>query len=286
MSNTLMLHCGGKPATFEEVCDVEIPEQTATYRPVPHGDLVRLCRSRMEREFGLASPVEQFGMNKEGKQFFGTLTYDLGGDNRVDLSAFAGNGIERDAVVKAYGFSIALRNSIDKSLKAAVAGGLNTFNCDNLTIHGSSFTILLPHTKNVWESLKTQVMGRVADAASQYVRTVRFVEGMKRVSVDSSRGYEKLGLARGRGILTGSQFERAVQAWRGTMKEDDPFYDMRYTAYALYQSFTEGLKLGSVARKMDQYTGVSDFFENHDLAPSTNHMTTREEMIEEAQLAS
>lgn len=262
----MLLHCGGEPATWEQVCDVEIPDPTSTWRPVPHSDLVRLCEDRMNKEFGLDSPERQFGLNRKGAQFFGTLTYDLSGDNRIDLAALTeGSGIDLPQAVKDYGFSIAMRNSLNKSLKAAVAGGLTTFNCDNLSIHGSSFTILLPHTKNVWESLKQQVMGRVAEAAGQYMRTVRFVESMKSKHVNDSDAYQLLGLARGRGILTAGQFELSLQAWRETWKEGSTFHSERGTVFALYQAFTHGLKLGGVGRKLDQYTGVSDFFEQREL---------------------
>jgi hypothetical protein len=262
-----ILHCGGKPADFAQVCNVELPEATDTYRTVPHGDLIRLLKKRMEVEFDLIEPNEQYGLNREGKQLFGSLAYDLRTDHKVDLSAFDENGLDLEQVKQVYGFAIAFRNSYDRSMSAAVAGGTHCFICDNLSIHGSAFTIIHPHTKNVWDFLVPEVMKKVAYSSREFIATVKFQESMKEKMVTMDVGYKVLGLARGRGIFTPGQYERAIDVFRAIQKKDHPFYPQRRNAYGLYQSFTDGLKMGSIYKKIDRYTGASDLFEELDLAP-------------------
>ena len=155
MSNNMMLHCGGMPATFEDICQIEPPEATATYRPVLHGDLVRLVEDEMHARFRLKNPVKQFGLNREGKQMFGSLTYNLNESTEVDLSAFAGSSSYD--MFDSYGFSIVMRNAYDKSMSVGLAGGTKTFICDNMAITGNSFRVMRRHTKNVWEDVVLMV---------------------------------------------------------------------------------------------------------------------------------
>lgn len=265
----MILHCGGKVATMEEVGDVPVPDGTDSYRPVPHLDIDRLIRRRMQVEFGLAEPRAVYGMNHKGTQLFATLTYDLSHNgDRVDLSAFEeSGGLDANQVKQAYGFTIGFRNSYDKSMSLGVAGGLSLFICDNLCLHGSAFTILYQHSKKVWDKLVPEMMQKVAAVSEQYVRTVRFCEAMKEIEVSQDRAYEVIGLARGRSVLTTGQMERTIKAYRNMQKEGEPFHGNRATAFGLYQAVTDGLKLGTVTRKIDQYTGASDLFEELELVP-------------------
>ena len=260
MSNHIMLQCGGMPASFEDICNVEPPEATDTYCPVMHGDLVRLVEDEMKARFSLSKPEMQFGLNREGKQMFGSLTYNMvEQDQSVDLSAFTsiehvGNSFND------YGFSIVMRNAYDKSMSVGLAGGTKTFICDNMAITGNSFTIMRRHTKNVWDDVVPMVMQKVRGVADEYRKTVIFQESMKEKLIKQDRGYEIIGLARGRGVLTSNQMGVALDEWRLSRRKDHNFYDHRDNAYGLYNAFTHGLKLGHVGRKIDEYTGASTLF--------------------------
>jgi len=268
---TQLLHCGGQPASFEEVAMVEVPHATSSYRPVPHADLIRLLRDRVTKETGLEDPVQEYGLNKEGKQLFGTLTYDIGSSNtEVDLSAFT-NEVGAEKAMKDYGFSIAFRNSYDKTMSLGIAIGATTFVCDNLALHGSWLTILRKHTPNVWDDVVPMAMQRIASSIGAWVQIVAFMDDMKRRQVTMDEGYRHIGLGLGRGVLTANAASAALREWRGMARnEDHKFNDYSGTSYGLYQSFTEGLKLGRVTRKIDQYTGVSSLFEEAELVNPIN----------------
>lgn len=258
---TLMLHCGGQPASFEDICSIEVPNNTDTYRAVPHGDIVRLIEDRVGKETGLDQPERRFGLNREGHQMFGTLSYSLGDWNNhgVDLTAF-GDRIED--ISKQYAFTVGFRNSYDKSMSVGIAIGTSVFACDNLALHGNWLTILKRHTRKVWDSIVPAVMTRIATAPQDWVRQVTLLETMKDKEVHLEEGYRNIGLALGRGILTPNQGSKAMKEWRATNRKDDHVHaDFKNTAFGLYQSFTESLKLGSVPRKIDQYCGTSALFD-------------------------
>ena len=271
----MILHCGGQHATFEDVALVEVPPATTTYRPVPHADLIRLLEDRVTKETGLIKPNKAFGLNKEGKQLFGTLTYDMGTTEGpvVDLSAFD-NGLDIEQARSNYGFSIGFRNSYDKSMSLGIAVGATLFVCDNLALHGSWLTIMRKHTQNVWDDVVPMAMTRIASSVGGWVEMVRFMEGMKQRSVTTDEGYRHIGLGLGRGVLTANGAGVALKEWRHmARREEHPFHDHANTSFGLYQSFTEGLKLGRVTRKIDQYTGTSALFEEAQLVePMTQEL--------------
>ena len=248
---TLILHCGGKPATFEDICSIPVPPSTATYRGVPHGDITRLVIDRVKKETGLLPTEMQFGLNRDGAQMFGVLKYE---------DTFAGSN---------YGMMYGLRNSYDKSLSIGIAHGISVLVCDNLAIHGSRFSVLRKHTGNCWDDVIQMVVRAAMDTEVHTRRMGQWLDALKDTSMDLGRGYEILGLATGQGLLAMNQFSRALQEWRSI--ETKPEYrhsEFRDTGYALYQAFTEGLKQGAVDRKLDAYCGVSQLFEELHLAPT------------------
>ena len=53
---TLIAHCGAMKVTLEELRRIPTPDTTATYRPVPHIQLVETIQSRLDR-YGIAFPA-------------------------------------------------------------------------------------------------------------------------------------------------------------------------------------------------------------------------------------
>jgi hypothetical protein len=281
---SMILHCGGEAATFEDICSIDVPQGTRSYRPVPHGDLVRLIEEEVETRHHLGKPEMKFGLNREGKQLFGLLTYDLGRPESgpdQDVSAFLDEqSATQEALVRQnYAYSIALRNSYDKTMSVGIAGGTWTFICDNLALSGSDFNVKMKHGPSVWDRLVPEVMVRVKASKMEFTKTVRMQEGMKEIPLSNDNAYRTIGLAQGRGVLTTNQASLAFNELRRCANahsarqtgEDGPqhtFADFHGSSYALYNHFTEALKLGKdVSRKMDKYTGVSRLFEELELVP-------------------
>ena len=265
---TMILHCGGKSSTFDEVCSIEPPENTDTYKVVPHGDLVRLCMTEVENSFGVldTQPERTFGLANDGKRMFGTVTYNMIDAVKVGEIEFLreiSDEIGEDAF-KRYGFSICMRNSYDFSMSVGIAGGASTFNCDNLSISGSDFTIKMKHTKNIWNKIVPEVIMRVRKSIGDWKENVILLENLrKNCRLSDEQAYEIIGIGQGRGILTPMQASNAFREYHDCRKGGHVFSEDHGSAFALYQHFTESLKLGKdMPRKLDRYTGVSGMFKD------------------------
>ena len=82
MKNGLMLHCGGEAVTEKDLDLFPVPQETATYKPVSHFELVKQIKLVSQdlltlRSGGDAFTLEResFGVAREGKQMFGVLTF-------------------------------------------------------------------------------------------------------------------------------------------------------------------------------------------------------------------
>lgn len=105
MSGKLMLHAGGWSASLADIEDVEIPEPTNSYMPVPYGRLVEEVKLQLPR-FGLHLSREEYGLAREGRQLFGVLSCRNGKP-------------ETD-----YCLAIGLRSSYDRSLSVGLVAGV------------------------------------------------------------------------------------------------------------------------------------------------------------------
>ena len=111
----LCLHCGTLSATKEELTNIETPEATKTWEPIPHIDIVNTLLEEASY-VGFKIKSENYGLSKSGKQMFGVLDFDTGTNE--------------------YSYSIGFRNSHDKTWAAGVAAGHRVFVCDNLILSG------------------------------------------------------------------------------------------------------------------------------------------------------
>lgn len=123
---SLLLHINALNATRKEVCNIETPEPTSTWKPVPHQDFIETILENADKA-GLTVRSEAYGLANKGKRLFGVITFDHG---------------------KEHGWSIGIRNSHDKSLKAGIVGGARIFVCDNLCFSGE-FKAQRKHTSRI-----------------------------------------------------------------------------------------------------------------------------------------
>ena len=118
----LLLHCGAKPVSRDELAAVIAPEPTETWYPLPHHDLVAEVEAHLSGS-GLEIGVAVHALSHHGLRYFGLLQL-----RRAD-------GRARD-----YGWVVGLRNSHDKTCPAGLVTGSQVFVCDNLAFSGGSQT--------------------------------------------------------------------------------------------------------------------------------------------------
>lgn len=263
---SMILHCGGETVTYEQIAGsepinvtdknpqgllVKAPVATSSYTPVAHDALVEMVRESVQKLMGLPEKSQQYGLNRDGKQLFFAITYDTGDSD--------------------HGYTVAGRNSYDKSMSAGLVGGTRVFICDNMALSGNSFQVMRKHTTNVWRDLIPMTEKAIVSAGDAYKRIAEQWEVMKEIPVTEDRGAEILGRALYYDALKPQQATRGMRAWGNEFRAGEGKVDPRYVQhgskdgngeqsfYTLYQSFTEAAKQGSIQKLIDTHIGVHDF---------------------------
>jgi hypothetical protein len=109
-SSNLMLHCGGKLVTPEELQQFKAPPPEGRWHPVSHGQVRDRVRETLAAA-GYQVQKEQLALARDGKRFFGVL----------DLTTPVADG----KVTLAVG----IRNSVDKSFPLGFCAGSRVFCC-------------------------------------------------------------------------------------------------------------------------------------------------------------
>ena len=113
--------------TRQELALVPTPAGTATHRPVPHIEVVNALMETLGfRHIGVHR--EEYAASKDGMKFYGVL--DL-------ATTFEGCR-----------FSLAVRNSHDKSMRLSMVVGYRVFCCDNGAFSGDFEPIAAKHSKH------------------------------------------------------------------------------------------------------------------------------------------
>ncbi len=234
MSENLVLHCGGVPATREQLAEFPVPAQTDTYHPVPHLDLVEkidgIARDLLHRDL----VRESFGVNKDGKQLFGVLTYKNGEDEEM-------------------GLSIGIRNSYDKSMSIGVVMGGRVFVCDNLVLSGE-IRIVRKHTAGVWQAVEDMTISTLYKHRPVWAALQENVAQMKGLPLAQEAGYELLGRLIGHGVLSPRQIPIVYREW------DKPAIELfkERNVWSLYNSVNQALKTSPVGEIMERHRKLHD----------------------------
>ena len=236
MSAIMCLDSGGYLTNEKEVRLVPLPKETETYMPVGNGDFIDLVKHTVDNMLGLPIAKEKYALAAKSQRMFGTITYETGHSD--------------------HGLNIAMRNSYDGVCTIVIASGNDMFICDNLCLTASGAMYVRKHTRFVWRDLKEQVKAAVANAEYTYEQSVKDLEHFKQVPICLERGYEVLGLAQGKKVLTKQQSSVAFEDWRNPQHEE---FSER-NAYSLYNCATEGLKKGTADRRIKRQIETHTFF--------------------------
>lgn len=125
-SSKLMVHAGGVRRTRDELATLATPPPTATWRPVPHADLVGELIKGLEAEGIAVARDEYCTMGRDHAKLFGVL------DLRIP-----------DLDTAEFGMSLGLRGANDKSMSIQVIAAARVFVCDNMAFSGTDGAVVL-----------------------------------------------------------------------------------------------------------------------------------------------
>lgn len=121
----LMLHSGAREVSLLELGEIPVPEQTKTYQPVWHLDMIATTYDVLCEYGWLPNPdanpdkIFRTAMSGDGGHMFCTAGIEIPGLLDIDSSLAVGE-----------------RNSYNKSFAASMCFGRRVFICDNLAFSG------------------------------------------------------------------------------------------------------------------------------------------------------
>jgi len=233
----LLIHCGGRQVSYEDLQNIPLPQRTNTYMPVPYDQLVDIIKRAAREVFtGFELNKAQYAVSKDGNRLFGVLRY---GSGEPDLTS--------DDVGTAVGF----RSSYDKSIANQICAGGQVFVCDNLVFTGNIMS-MRKHTKLVFDDLLEQAHDMLVQYRQSFDEIEETRNSMKNIEITQDAGYRKLGLLRGHNVLSPTQLTNAINHWDNPGV--GPFAERN--KWSLYNACTEALKSTNQRKIMERHIAL------------------------------
>lgn len=221
--NGLVLHTGGHHVTREEVAAVATPENTRTWYPIPHMQLIERVESALET-LNLRVTEQAHALAKDGLRYFGLM--------RVANGHEAGD----------YSYVMGLRNAHDRSFTASLAVGSQVFICDNLAFSGE-IQIARKHTLHIQRDLPLLAVNAVGQLTSKWGDMDKRIGLYKQRYLTDARAHDLIIRGVDANAATITQVPAILQHWREPLHAE--FQDK--TAWRLFNAFTEVDKGTSLA---------------------------------------
>lgn len=172
---SLIVHAGGVRRTRQELATLHTPPPTATWRPVPHSELISALMDGLQNQ-GVAIARDEYAtMGHQDAKLFGMM------DLRIS-----------DLDTPDYTMALGLRGANDKSMSIQVIAAARVFVCDNMAFSGSDGSVVLRkrHTSRL------DLAAIVPNAIDQFLERA----GAFRLDLDRMRDFS-LPDARAKGII-------------------------------------------------------------------------------------
>lgn len=135
----LIVHADTKRVSEAQVLAVPAGEYTDTFHPMAHSEVINALQTACNNH-DIKILNREYSMNEKQTKMFGVWNLNLGNGDM--------------------GYSLGLRNAIDKTMAVGVCSGTYVFVCDNLALSGD-FIAFRRHTKG----LITEELNKIADNA-------------------------------------------------------------------------------------------------------------------------
>lgn len=219
--NGLMLHCGGQLKTRDEVFAVPVPEQTATYVPLPYESFITRLEKQLSVE-GMSIREERLALAKNGQRLFGLLGLEMPDLMRTD-----------------YGCVLGLRTSYDRSFANGVCIGATVFVCDNLSFNGE-VTFERKHTAGMLRDLSWMISETVSILPTRFATQSRTFELYRNHPLSDKDAHDLTVRFWDSGGLGALEISRLIREWREPRHPE--FASGPKTVWRLFNAATEVIK--------------------------------------------
>jgi hypothetical protein len=219
--NGLLLHCGAKLSSREEIIAVPTPQATESYVPLSYESLL----TRIEKQLAVESILikdEKLALSKNGQRLFGMLELKMPGLPMQD-----------------YGCILGLRNSYDKSCSTGICLGASVFVCDNLSFNGE-VTFSRKHTANLLRDLSWIISETVNQLPTKFASQSRLFENYKATEMSDEAAHDVVIRFLDAGAINVTDIPRILKEWRAPRHPE--FAQNGKNAWRLFNACTEVLK--------------------------------------------
>lgn len=219
MKANLCLHAGGALASREQVFAVPPPVATDTYHPLSHRSFVE----RVEKVLGaeqIAVRETQFALAKDGNRFFGLMQLEMPTLPELD-----------------YGYILAIRNSLDRSMSVGMAIGSSVFACDNLALSGD-IAVIRRHTPHLLRDLTWMISESIGKLTLAFDAQNARYGAYKAFALDDPMAHDTIIRLFDAGVINLTDIRRLLEQWR---KPKHVEFESR-NAWSLFNGVTEVLK--------------------------------------------
>jgi len=191
----LMAHCDTNRVSEERVMEITAGEYTKTFHPIAHSELITALEGACGN-YGVKVLDRKYSINQIGTKMFGVWNLDIG------------NG--------EIGYSLGLRNSIDKSMAVGVCSGTCVFVCDNLCFSGD-FIAFRKHTSGLTTTQLSEIANNALGGA--IIEMEKMHEWQKSMHEMWVPKQDRKGLVYDmidKGVISGGKFD----AYHNALKEE------------------------------------------------------------------
>ena len=224
----------GRFVSRAEVARTDTPCSTATWRPVPHIDVIEAV-TEVIRAHNWSIEGEKFGLASEGKRLFGVM----------ELSSSSSPEWHR---------CVGIRNSHDKAFAAGISVGVKVLVCSNLCFGGTT-VVRRRHTSGI-------VLGELIDRAvasleDSFLTTESVCEDLKDVYLrDDDEARSCIVRAAELGVINSCDILPVYREFKSPSHEEfaEP------TRWSLMNALTETIKKYSPQRVAHSYLALNRAF--------------------------
>lgn len=217
MASTLVLHCGAKPVTRDELTAFKAPEPRGRWFPLSHSRVLSVVSETLQ-DAGYSIDREALGVMRDGSRFFGTL----------DLKSPIAEGVT---------LAVGIRNSVDQSFPLGFCAGSRVFCCDNLAF-SAELLVRRKHTLHGERDFVRRIAEAVTGLEAFKGQEAARIDRLKAAELSLDRADALILRAYEKGIVGHRDLARVLREWR------EPGYDdfKAQNAWSLYNAFTTAMR--------------------------------------------
>jgi len=237
--------------TKKILLDAELPQQTKTYKPISHLELMDLTLNSINQA-GFILDKELYTSARNGNVANGKFTIKNIADNEMQLQ-------------------IGWQNSYDKSLSLKFAIGTKIFICSNGCVSGDYGSFKKKHQGEIQNFTPQAITEYIMNAGEAFVKMQKERDTMKEIELDRRIQAELIGR-----MIIEQKFIESTQLNIIRKELNNPTHDYGYpnSLWELYQYTTFSMKEIHPSLWMNSHIDAHSFF-----VETSNTFTKKQEII-------